>query len=39
MFAVDRLSENYLLTRAMATQKPPAEFISAMVQKELAAAL
>jgi len=39
MFAVDRLSENYLVTRAMATHKTPTEIISELVQKELAVAL
>jgi hypothetical protein len=36
---VDKLSANYLQTRAMATQKTPAEIISELVQKEIAAAL
>jgi hypothetical protein len=35
MIAVDRLSENYLLTRAMATYKTPTEIINELVRGEL----
>ena len=38
MVALDRLSEDYLLTKAIATHKTPTEIISELVQKELAAA-
>jgi hypothetical protein len=39
MVALDRLSEDYLLTKAIATQKTPTELIGEMVQKEIAAAV
>jgi hypothetical protein len=38
LIAVDRLSEDYLLTKAMATHKTPTEIISEMVQEKLAVA-
>jgi hypothetical protein len=38
MIAIDRLSENYLLTKAMATHKTPTEIISELVRKEIAGA-
>jgi hypothetical protein len=38
MVALGRLSEDYLLTRAMATQKTPTELISEMVRERIAAA-
>ncbi|MDR1931626.1 MAG: hypothetical protein LBQ57_02270 [Spirochaetales bacterium] len=38
MIAVDRLSEDYLLTKAIATHKTPTELIGQLVRKELAAA-
>jgi hypothetical protein len=37
MLALDRLSEDYLLTRAMATHKTPTEIISEMVRERIAA--
>ena len=36
---IDDLSADWLLTRALATNKTPAEIISDMVQKEIAATL
>ena len=36
MVALDRLSEDYLLTRAIATQKSPTEIIGELVRKEIA---
>jgi hypothetical protein len=36
MIAVDRLSENYLLTKAMATHKTPTELIGELIRKEIA---
>jgi hypothetical protein len=39
MFAVDRLSENYLLTKSIATHKTPTELISEMVRERIAAAV
>jgi hypothetical protein len=38
MVALDRLSENYLLTRAMATHKTPTELIGELVREKVAAA-
>jgi hypothetical protein len=38
MVALDRLSEDYLLTKAMATHKTPTEIISDMVRREITAA-
>jgi hypothetical protein len=38
MVALDRLSEDYLITKAIATQKTPTEIISDLIQKEIAAA-
>ena len=35
MVALDRFSEDYLFTRAMATQKTPTEIISELVRKEI----
>ena len=35
MIAVDRLSENYLITRAMATHKTPTEIIGELVRGEI----
>jgi hypothetical protein len=37
MFAVDRLSENYLLTKSIATHKTPTEIIGEMVRERIAA--
>ncbi|MDR2515916.1 MAG: hypothetical protein LBC88_00880 [Spirochaetaceae bacterium] len=39
MVALDRLSENYLLTRAIATHKTPTELIGEMVREKVAAAV
>jgi hypothetical protein len=36
MVAVDRLSEDYLLTKAIATHKTPTEIIGDMVRREIA---
>ncbi|MDR1128239.1 MAG: hypothetical protein LBL20_02920 [Treponema sp.] len=36
---VDALSANWLMTKAIAVHKTPAEIISDMIQKEIAAAL
>ncbi|MDR1506210.1 MAG: hypothetical protein LBI67_03830 [Treponema sp.] len=36
MIAIDRLSENYLLTRAMATHKTPTEIIGELVREKIA---
>ena len=36
---IDELSADWLLTKAIATHKTPAEIISEMVQKEIASAL
>jgi hypothetical protein len=36
MAAVDRLSEDYLLTKAIATHKTPTEIIGDMVRREIA---
>jgi hypothetical protein len=36
---IDKLSADWLLTKAIAAHKTPAEIISDMVQKEIAAAL
>jgi len=36
---IDSISADYLNIKAMATQKTPAEIISELVQKEIAAAL
>jgi hypothetical protein len=36
MIAVDRLSENYLLSKAMATHKTPTEIIGDLIRKEIA---
>jgi hypothetical protein len=38
MIALDRLSEDYLLTRAIATHKTPTELISEMVRERIATA-
>jgi hypothetical protein len=38
MIALDRLSEDYLLTMAIATHKTPTERIGEMVRKEIALA-
>jgi hypothetical protein len=35
MIAVDRLSENYLLTKAMATHKTPTEIIGELVRERI----
>jgi hypothetical protein len=37
MAAFDRLSEDYLLTRAIAAHKTPTEIIGEMVQERIAA--
>jgi hypothetical protein len=37
MVSLDRLSENYLMTMAFATQKSPTELISEMIRKEIKA--
>jgi hypothetical protein len=39
MVALDRLSEDYLFTRSIATHKTPTELISEMVQERIAAAV
>jgi hypothetical protein len=39
MVTIDSLSANYLLTKALAAHKTPADIISDMVQKEIAEAL
>jgi hypothetical protein len=36
MIALDRLSEDYLLTMALATKKSPTELISEMVREKIA---
>jgi len=36
MVALDRLSEDYLLTKAIATQKTPTEIIGELVRNEIA---
>ena len=36
MIALDRLSEDYLLTRAIATHKTPTEIIGELVQEKIA---
>jgi hypothetical protein len=36
MIALDRLSEDYLFTKAMATNRTPTELISEMARSELA---
>ena len=38
MIALDRLSEDYLFTKAIATHKTPTELISELVQEKIAAA-
>ena len=35
MVAIDRLSEDYLVTRAIATHKTPTELISEMVREKI----
>jgi hypothetical protein len=37
MVALDRLSEDYLFTKAIATHKSPTELISELVQERIAA--
>ncbi|GHV77773.1 hypothetical protein AGMMS49942_25940 [Spirochaetia bacterium] len=37
MIAVDRLSENYLLTKALATHKTPTEIIGELVREKITA--
>ena len=37
MIALDRLSENYLFTKAIATHKTPTELICELVQEKIAA--
>jgi hypothetical protein len=39
MVALDRLSEDYLLTRSIATHKTPTEIIGEMVREKIAASL
>jgi len=39
MVALDRLSEDYLLTRSIATHKTPTEIISEMVREKLTASI
>jgi hypothetical protein len=39
MVALDRLSEDYLFTRAMATHKTPTELISEMVQERISVSM
>jgi len=39
MVALDRLSEDYLFTRAIATHKTPTEIISEMVRERISASL
>jgi len=36
MIALDRLSEDYLLTMALATKKSPTELISEMIRERIA---
>jgi hypothetical protein len=38
MIALDRLSEDYLVTRAIATHKTPTEIIGEMVREKIAVA-
>jgi hypothetical protein len=37
MIALDQLSEDYLITKAIATHKTPTEIIGELVRKEIAA--
>ena len=37
MIAIDRLSEDYILTRSIATNKTPTEIISEMVREKISA--
>jgi hypothetical protein len=39
MIALDQLSEDYLLTKAIATHKTPSQIIGEMVRREIAAAV
>ena len=39
LVALDRLSEDYLLTKSLATQKSPTEIINEMVRERIAASL
>jgi len=39
MFAVDRLSENYLLAKSIATHKTPTEIIGEMVRERIASSM
>ena len=39
MVALDRLSEDYILTRSIATHKTPTEIISEMVREKIAASM
>ena len=39
MVAIDRLSEDYILTRSIATNKTPTEIISEMVREKISASL
>jgi hypothetical protein len=39
MVALDQLSEDYLLTKAIATHKTPSEIIGEMVRKEITSAM
>ena len=39
LFGIDDLSEDYLLTKAIADHKTPAEIIGEMVREKLAAAI
>ena len=39
MIALDRLSEDYLFTRAIATNKTPTEIIGEMVREKIAVAM
>jgi hypothetical protein len=39
MVAIDRLSEDYLLTKSIATQKSPTELIGEMVRERIASSV
>ena len=39
MIALDRLSEDYLLTKSIATHKTPTELVSEMVRERIAASV
>ena len=39
MIAIDRLSEDYLLTRSIATHKTPTELVGEMIRERIAASI